>query len=247
MSRVIGGLPETWGMLKVVLRTQFARLTEEELLSMLTAEEENIREEAQGSAMWSQGEHGRQQGGYGRGRGRGRSPFAGRGQYRSSPSPARGNQGQGRGYGGARGAGRQGQQGGYNPFNPARWGKMGLAPKDHCHGCHKPNHTWQMCRFRPKGAVPDCVKEMGTWQPRGEAAAVDEQLEQEYPMFGEISVVGSVAMAATVTRDGWWMDSGASHHFTYCSTDFCTKIREPEVRQVRIGNGALVDVKGMGK
>ena len=56
-----------------------------------------------------------------------------------------------------------------------------------------------------------------------------------------------MAMAASVTREGWWMDSGASHHFTYCPTDFCTKVREPEVRKVRIGNGSLVDVLGMGE
>jgi hypothetical protein len=62
MGRVVSGLPEHWLTLKVLLSTQFKDLTEDMLLSHMTAEQERQREEAKGTSMWVQG---------GRGAGRG--------------------------------------------------------------------------------------------------------------------------------------------------------------------------------
>ena len=51
MGRIIAGLPEQWAVLKVVLNSQFATLTEATLLTSLTAEHERQLEQTQGAAM----------------------------------------------------------------------------------------------------------------------------------------------------------------------------------------------------
>ena len=129
-----------------------------------------------------------------------------------------------------------------------RWGQLGKAPPGHCHGCHKQGHAWQECYNRPKDAVPEFMRRMGKGNQKGEAHAADpHDKESEY---GDVVVaeaaVGEVSIAATEKRQGWWIDSGASHNFTPCSSDFRGPLQPAEVSHVRVGDGRVVETLGMG-
>jgi hypothetical protein len=228
MGKVIAGLSDSWEVLKVVLNTQFANMDETQLLTALNAEAARQQEQKSASALTTWGSSGR-----GRGRGGGKS---GRGGGRGAP---------------------QAQESKASDQPPPKvlgkdgtWGRMGPAPKGHCHGCHKPNHTWQECRRRPENAVPECVKKWDQKRgQRGEAHAAGEG-DQPPVVFGDLAVVELVAGEATVAvtqpKQGWWMDSGASHNFTPYQDDFLGPLQAPEVAKVRVGDGRVLRTAGMG-
>ena len=119
-------------------------------------------------------------------------------------------------------------------------GKKGPAPAGHCHGCHKKGHSWHECFSRPGDAVPECVK----GRRKGDAAAVDQQDQCD----GELAmVVGEASVAAMQRRDGWWIDSCATHNFTNNPADFNGPLTKGEVGLVRLGDGHKVPVQGMGE
>ena len=105
------------------------------------------------------------------------------------------------------------------------WGKLGWAPPRHCHRCHKRGHRWEKCKKRPDGAVPDFVENKqgrgNRGRDRGDAHAAEGDHGSE---FGELAMAtgvgGEASVAAAHERDGWWVDSCASHNFTPCASDF---------------------------
>jgi len=58
---------------------------------------------------------------------------------------------------------------------------------------------------------------------------------------------GEASMAAIQQRDGWWIDSCASHNFTPCASDFRGPLQPAEVARVRVANGISVPTQGMGQ
>ena len=228
MGRAIAGLPESWAMMQVVLNAQFATLTEAGLLTSLTAEQERQSEQASGAALWV--------------------PGAGRGARQDDRQQERGIQvGTGaRQCGRLRETGSQAGRGQRIP--PEEWGKRGKAPPGHCHGCHKRGHNWYDCRSRPGDAVPDFLQQVRARDGQRGVAAVVQQVSPA--AFGELAMAagyGVASVAATEHREGWWVDSGASHNFTHCVADFRGPLQTPEVQQVKVGDGRFMPVLGMGE
>jgi transposase InsO family protein len=141
---------------------------------------------------------------------------------------------------------QRGSKGAYKPMG--EWGKKGMAPQGHCHGCHKKGHSWMECRSRPKGAVPAFLLDKDKKGRSGDAAHVDGA--KTGTTFGELAAVtplGEASFAATNKKEGWWIDSGASHNFTHSLHDFIGPLRPPEVQGVRVGDGRGIPVLGMGE
>jgi hypothetical protein len=59
--------------------------------------------------------------------------------------------------------------------------------------------------------------------------------------------VGNASVVAMAKRDGWWIDSGATFHFTPYANDFEEPLQTPEVRMVRVGDGFHIKTQGMGR
>ena len=224
MQRVITGLGPHWEMFRVVINSQFGTLTEDALLVSLKNEESRQAAQSTASAMSSMGLRDR-----GQGTGRGGDKEQGTKQTK------------------AKVLGRDGA-----------WGKLGRAPQGHCHGCHKKGHSWQDCYKRPGDAVPDCVQKMGKGKSKrgkgGEASAADQDCRPDSEGgFGDVAMVlaveeeGEASMAAIQQRDGWWIDSCASHNFTPCLSDFRGPLQPAAVTRVRVANGLSVPTQGMGQ
>ncbi|CAI5992115.1 unnamed protein product [Closterium sp. NIES-64] len=79
----------------------------------------------------------------------------------------------------------------------------------------------------------------------GKAQVADEEEQDDKAE----AVVGEAvaAVGEEQPREGWWIDSGASHNFTPYASDFKSKLQPPEVRGVRLGDGRVVKAVGMGE
>ncbi|CAI5490511.1 unnamed protein product [Closterium sp. Naga37s-1] len=225
MMRVLKGLPPHFEMLKVVLNNQSPSLTKDRLLTSLRSEEMRI-----GVAPISDGVAtfgaGTKVGSSGRGNGDKGGKHGGSG---SSSDTNSGRWGQGKG------------KAGVLDFP---WGSKGMAPRGLCHGCWDEGHAWQRCPHRPKGGIPAFLKRGGRGS-NGKAQVADEEEQDDKAE----AVVGEAvaAVGEEQPREGWWIDSGASHNFTPYASDFKSKLQPPEVRGVRLGDGRVVKAVGMGE
>ena len=127
------------------------------------------------------------------------------------------SKGKGKGQGQGKGKHHQHQQ------QEQGWGKRGKAPNGQCHGCWKPGHPWTKCPSRPEGAVPDFLQSENSkpkWKPRrgGAKQAEGEPLasgsRQGEANYADVSLGEATAAGQPLHKDGWWMDSGATHNFT---------------------------------
>ncbi|CAI5505568.1 unnamed protein product [Closterium sp. Naga37s-1] len=141
-------------------------------------------------------------------------------------------------------SGRWGQGKGKAGVLDFPWGSKGMAPRGLCHGCWDEGHAWQRCPHRPKGGIPAFLKRGGRGS-NGKAQVADEEEQDDKAE----AVVGEVvaAVGEEQPREGWWIDSGASHNFTPYASDFKSKLQPPEVRGVRLGDGRVVKAVGMGE
>ncbi|CAI5964690.1 unnamed protein product [Closterium sp. NIES-64] len=81
----------------------------------------------------------------------------------------------------------------------------------------------------------------------GKAQVADEE-EQDDKAEAVVGEAGKAAVErSSQPREGWWIDSGASHNFTPYASDFKSKLQPPEVRGVRLGDGRVVKAVGMGE
>ncbi|CAI6001898.1 unnamed protein product [Closterium sp. NIES-65] len=119
-----------------------------------------------------------------------------------------------------------------------------MAPRGLCHGCWDEGHAWQRCPHRPKGGIPAFLKRGGRGSNgKAQVADEEEQDDKAEAVVGEaVAAVGEEQL-----REGWWIDSGASHNFTPYASDFKSKLQPPEVRGVRLGDGRVVKAVGMGE
>ncbi|CAI5980829.1 unnamed protein product [Closterium sp. NIES-64] len=119
-----------------------------------------------------------------------------------------------------------------------------MAPRVLCHGCSDEGHAWQRCPYRLKGGIPAFLKRGGCGS-NGKAQVADEEEQDDKAE----AVVGEAvaAVGEEQPREGWWIDSGASHNFTPYASDFKSKLQPPEVRGVRLGDGRVVKAVGMGE
>ncbi|CAI5533140.1 unnamed protein product [Closterium sp. Naga37s-1] len=119
-----------------------------------------------------------------------------------------------------------------------------MAPRGLCHGCWDEGHAWQRCLHRPKGGILAFLKRGGRGS-NGKAQVADEEEQDDKAD----AVVGEAvaAVGEEQPREGWWIDSGASHNFTPYASDFKSKLQPPEVRGVRLGDGRVVKAVGMGE
>ncbi|CAI5501051.1 unnamed protein product [Closterium sp. Naga37s-1] len=119
-----------------------------------------------------------------------------------------------------------------------------MAPRGLCHGCWDEGHAWQRCPHRPKGGIPAFLKRGGRGS-NGKAQVADEEEQDDKAE----AVVGEAvaAVGEEQPREGWWIDSGASHNFTPYASDFKSKLQPPDFRGVRLGDGRVVKAVGMGE
>ncbi|CAI7784824.1 unnamed protein product [Closterium sp. NIES-53] len=225
MMRVLKGLPPHFEMLKVVLNNQSPSLTKDQLLTSLRSEEMRI-----GVAPRSDG-------------------AATFGAGTKVGSSGRGNWDKGGKHGGSgsssdTNSGRWGQGKGKAGVLDFPWGSKGMAPRGLCHGCWDEGHAWQRCPHRPKGGILAFLK-WGGRGSNGKAQVVDEEEQDDKAeaLVGE----AVAAVGEEQPREGWWIDSGASHNFTPYALDFKSKLQPPEVRGVRLGDGRVVKAVGMGE
>ncbi|CAI7743700.1 unnamed protein product, partial [Closterium sp. NIES-53] len=198
MMRVLKGLPPHVEMLKVVLNNQSPSLTKYELLTSLRSEEMRIGVAPRSDGVATFGA-GTKVGSSGRGNGDKGGKHGGSG---SSSDTNSGRWGQGKG------------KAGVLDFP---WGSKVMAPWGLCHGCWDEGHAWQRCHHRPKGGIPAFL-ERGGRGSNGKAQAADEEEQDD-----KVEAVVGEAVAAVgeeQPREGWWIDSGASHNFTPYASDF---------------------------
>ncbi|CAI7795562.1 unnamed protein product [Closterium sp. NIES-53] len=225
MMRVLKGLPPHFEMLKVVLNNQSPSLTKDQLLTSLRSEEMRI-----GVAPRSDG-------------------VATFGAGTKVGSSGRGNWDKGGKHGGSgsssdTNSGRWGQGKGKAGVLDFSWGSKGMAPRGLCHGCWDEGHAWQRCPHRPKGGTPTFLKRGGRGSNgKAQVADEEEQDDKAEAMVGE----AVVAVGEEQPREGWWIDSGASHNFTPYASEFKSKLQPPEVRGVRLRDGRVVNAVGMGE
>ncbi|CAI5993140.1 unnamed protein product [Closterium sp. NIES-64] len=225
MMRVLKGLPPHFEMLKVVLNNQSSSLTKDQLLTSLRSEEMRIGVAPRSDGVATFGA-GTKVGSSGRGN------WVKGGKHGDSGSSSDTN------------SGRWGQGKGKAGVLDFPWGSKGMAPRGLCHGCWDEGHAWQRCPHRPKGGIPAFLKRGGRGS-NGKAQVADEEEQDDKAE----AVVGEAvaAVGEEQPREGWWIDSGASHNFTPYASDFKSKLQPPEVRGVRLGDGRVVKAVGMGE
>ncbi|CAI7890961.1 unnamed protein product [Closterium sp. NIES-53] len=223
--RVLKGLPPHFEMLKVALNNQSPSFTKDQLLTFLRSEEMRIGVPPRSDGVATFGA-GTKVGSSGRGNGDKGGKLGGSGNSSDTNS------------------GRWGQGKGKARVLDFPWGSKGMAPRGLCHGCWNEGHAWQRCPHRPKGGIPAFLKRGGRGS-NGKAQVADEE---EHDDKAE-AVVGEAvaAVGEEQPREGWWIDSGASHNFSPYASDFKSKLQPPEVRGVRLGDGRVVKAVGMGE
>ncbi|CAI5982930.1 unnamed protein product [Closterium sp. NIES-65] len=225
MMRILKGLPPHFEMLKVVLNNQSSSLTKDQLLTSLRSEEMRIGVAPRSDGVATFGA-GTKVGSSGRGN------WVKGGKHGDSGSSSDTN------------SGRWGQGKGKAGVLDFLWGSKGMAPRGLCHGCWDEGHAWQRCPHRPKGGIPAFLQRGGRGS-NGKAQVADEEEQDDKAE----AVVGEAvaAVGEEQPREGWWIDSGASHNFTPYASDFKSKLQPPEVRGVRLGDGRVVKAVGMGE
>ncbi|CAI5985112.1 unnamed protein product [Closterium sp. NIES-65] len=225
MMRILKGLPPHFEMLKVVLNNQSSSLTKDQLLTSLRSEEMRIGVAPRSDGVATFGA-GTKVGSSGRGN------WVKGGKHGDSGSSSDTN------------SGRWGQGKGKAGVLDFPWGSKGMAPRGLCHGCWDEGHAWQRCPHRPKGGIPAFLQRGGRGS-NGKAQVADEEEQDDKAE----AVVGEAvaAVGEEQPREGWWIDSGASHNFTPYASDFKSKLQPPEVRGVRLGDGRVVKAVGMGE
>ncbi|CAI5533738.1 unnamed protein product, partial [Closterium sp. Naga37s-1] len=225
MMMVLKGLPPHFEMLNVVLNNQSSSLTKDQLLTSLRSEEMRIgvAPRSDGVATFGAGT---------------KVGSSGRGNWDKG-----GKQG-GSGSSSGTNSGRWGQGKGKAGVLDFPWGSKGMAPKGLCHGCWDEGHAWQRSPHRRKGGIPAFLQRGGRGS-NGKAQVADEEEQDDKAE----AVVGEAveAVGEEQPREGWWIDSGASHNFTPYASDFKSKLQPPEVRGVRLGDGRVVKAVGMGE
>lgn len=106
--------------------------------------------------------------------------------------------------------------------------------KKECHFCKKPGHLMQDCWFK---------KRKEEEEKRDNRKAGDQALVSESIL---LNCSDDVLDKVKLKPDYWWMDSGATEHMCFDKEQFRLMEKLPEKRQVRVGNGTLVDVQGIG-
>jgi predicted aspartyl protease len=112
-----------------------------------------------------------------------------------------------------------------------------------CPYCKKNNHTPDRCWWRPDVKCHKCgqlghVERICKAQHQGEAKAVEDQTLEEQLFVAS-------CFATNTTRESWLIDSGCTNHMTY-DRELFNDLDETTISKVRIGNGALIEVKGKG-
>jgi transposase InsO family protein len=233
---VLRGLPADWAPLIMIMQRGFDQLTKEQCMLELLQEEARrgvmaAGEAAGGSAAYIAG----RQGGKGNWKGKGKKKQQGQ-------QGQQGNSGKGSNQGG------KGEQ-----QSSSGDGYEGMAPRGQCHYCKKEGHRWAKCPTKPDGWKPPFIKHM-RYKKGGahtaEGAAGDAKPEGWADLaLGEgvsLTVGDASAVSGGATREGWWLDSGATHNFSPYRADFGAVLVSPEVPTVRLGDGRVVKVEGMG-
>ena len=112
-----------------------------------------------------------------------------------------------------------------------------------CGICKKKSHLEKDCWFRGKPQCRNCKKfghvEKVCRLKQNHQANFSENKDEDGVLF-------YACQAASVEKnDKWYIDSGCSNHMTGDASIFCD-IDASNKSQVRLGNGALVEVKGKG-
>lgn len=131
------------------------------------------------------------------------------------------------------------------------WGELGSAPRDHCHGCHKPGHFWEECPRRPEGAIPKHWRGKGQGKATGKGKGAANPAESGHSDDEDGADLLLVAADAAAGEQGqsdedWILDSGASYNFTPFASDFVNPMQPPLTDRVRVGDGTWLPVTGMG-
>ncbi|CAI5529540.1 unnamed protein product [Closterium sp. Naga37s-1] len=120
--------------------------------------------------------------------------------------------------------------------------RIGVAPRSD--GVATFGAGTKQCPHRPKGDIPAFLKRGGRGSNgKAQVADKEEQDDKAEAVVGE----AVAAVGEEQPREGWWIDSGASHNFTPYASDFKSKLQPPEVRGVRLGDGRVVKAVGMGE
>ncbi|CAI5493442.1 unnamed protein product [Closterium sp. Naga37s-1] len=133
--------------------------------------------------------------------------------------------------------GKQGLSGSSSGTNSGRWGGcvMAVGMRD-MHGSDVLTDLKEEFRHSYRG---------GGRGSNGKAQVADEEEQDDK---AEVAVGEAVAaVGGEQPREGWWIDSGASHNFTPFASDFTSKLEPPEIRGVRVGDGRVVKAVGMGE
>jgi len=235
MGRILSALPDSWENIISIQSQLLPILTEKKLLSILTEEEDRRKAKRGGKGGEPSGALAAQAGNP-----KGKGGQAG-GKGKRSGSPAK------------KVLGRDG-----------KWGELGPAPRNHCHGCHLPDHMWFECPDRPsesarpahwqargKPKSEDRGRGKTRWQ-RGDAAVGESEGDSDDE---EAEVYVAEAKAASVLPAGarrpreddtWIVDSGASYIFTPYEADFDGPLSDPISDEVRVGNGTVLPILGQG-
>jgi len=218
MGKVIAGLPMNWETLKVVLNTQFAGLSEANLLMALTAEEARQSEQSTGAAMAT----------YTGARG---------GRWKNRQD----NQEKGKGPA-SKVLGKDGDWGKLGKA-PPRHCHGCHKPNHDWRECRTrpPNAIPEFMKSRGKGQNQQQGQANSTDEASedlGEIAVLEDASSE--------TVTGEASVAGTKKREGFWMDSAASYIFTPDASDFRSPLQPPIVKGVRVGDGRILRCHGMG-
>lgn len=230
LTYVLAGLDETWEGVTILQTQILSTQSEEGLLNVLLEEEDRRRSKGQGGsgsdalnseADFADGKKGGSSGGkWGK---------------------------QGKGSPGQKRIGRDGE-----------WGELGAAPPEHCHGCHLKGHAWRECRRRPGDKVPSHLqkkkgkkagqKGKAKWPKRPDASSGEgsESSDTAEVMEAE-AAAAKVRSGKSQPSNQWVVDSGASYTFTPYLSDFSGPLKKPLSKTVRVGDGTVLPIQGMGE
>ncbi|NDD85721.1 hypothetical protein EBZ38_15775, partial [bacterium] len=122
------------------------------------------------------------------------------------------------------------------------------------HGCHEEGHVWHLCpkkphpKARPAHLQRRSVGNRDRNSSRGDAA-VGESCDSDCEVM--IAEADAAAVRTKVDRQDptagtWIVDSGASFNFTPFESDFTGPILPPVTKEVRVGNGTVLPIRGQG-
>ncbi|PNX63106.1 retrovirus-related Pol polyprotein from transposon TNT 1-94 [Trifolium pratense] len=112
------------------------------------------------------------------------------------------------------------------------------------HTAKKNNHAPNKCWWRPDVKCYNCghlghvERICKAQQQQGEAKVAEDQ-----PLEEQLFVAS--CFATNITTESWLIDSGCTNHMTH-DRELFKELDETTISKVRIGNGALIEVKGKG-